>query len=98
MKDPTPRLHAFSILSTGDLQINFEIGNLMNISQQTTRMFAVDCATEIGNYLSDHGNWDEPILPQQPGCDPVRFEPEEFLYLSNTWICDSTMGNHLNTI
>lgn len=45
------------------------------------------CAQEIEWYLSAHSNWQLPIIPQEPGCPEIVFQPEVFTLSSEEWLC-----------
>ena len=55
-----------------------------------------DCASEIAVYVSNHGNWDRPILPGGDSCPDMEFVPERFDHQGNAWTCKEQ--NHGNKI
>ena len=44
------------------------------------------CALEVAAYISDHGNWPHPILPEESECSAMTFDPERFDFGSFAWV------------
>ena len=45
------------------------------------------CALDIAAYVTDHDQWEKPILPGDGSCPELQFEPERFDYIGNFWQC-----------
>ena len=45
------------------------------------------CADEITAYVGPHSNWELPLIPQEPGCPEIIFEPEVFTLATQEWTC-----------
>ena len=57
------------------------------------------CALEIAEYVTDHGNWERPILPWGGSCPDLDFEPERFDHQGNNWLCiESNSGKFVFTL
>ena len=65
-----------------------KIDNILNFQPHHTTGEVTSCAQEIVTYISNHDNWQKPILPQEPGCSQMEFEPERFDFEYNKWFCD----------
>ena len=65
---------------------------MVKFKEGITKKAVTDCATEIQVFLSDHRNWVQPILPIQPGCPEVTFDPEVFPHVWDSWYCDASAG------
>jgi len=48
------------------------------------------CAGELSVYLQNFDNWDEPIIPPEPGCPVPVYDPEYFTEGSTGWFCMNT--------
>ena len=45
------------------------------------------CGGLVSEYLADHSNWNQPILPPVSGCVNLVFDPEEFTENQRGWFC-----------
>ena len=75
------------------LQLSFEFFNVQEHGGADSKANVVQCATEIGEYIGDHGNWDDLDI-SSPGCPVGNFDPAAFPKRWNSWYCDeeSTAG------
>ena len=72
------------------------IDDIMDFEAFHTTSDVTSCAQQIVTYITDHDNWKKPILPQQPGCDEMVFEPERFDWVFNKWSCSENFdGNSI---
>ena len=47
----------------------------------------------VTEYVSNHDNWEKPILPGQGDCQDMMFDPEMFDQQGNSWNCvDQSKG------
>ena len=69
------------------------IDNILDFQPQHTTGDIISCAQEVVTYITDHDNWEKPILPQEPGCDEMMFEPERFDWIFNKWDCKQTTNS-----
>ena len=46
------------------------------------------CAEEILNHVLSWDSWPDSIIPTQPGCPDVVFQPERFDKIESVWTCD----------
>ena len=65
----------------------FDLDDILRLQPHHTTGEVISCAEEIYQYISNHGNWQQPILPQEPGCSMMEFYPERFDFLSYEWVC-----------
>ena len=68
-----------------------EIDDILTFQAHHTVRNVTSCAQEVVTYISNHDNWQKPILPQEPGCPHMDFEPERFDWLFNKWDCTSQL-------
>ena len=53
------------------------------------------CASAITEYVSNHDNWDKPILPGGGNCLDLKFVPEMFDHQGHLWLCNDQMTGNL---
>ena len=81
------------------MQMHMEIDDVMSFQAFHTSSDVTSCAQEIMTYISNHDNWEKPILPHEPGCQEMVFEPERFDWVFNKWLCSETFdGNSISNL
>ena len=73
------------------LQMLIAIDNILNLHQGHTYTQVSSCALEVADYISNHDNWQQPILPEESGCSTMTFDPVWFDFLSYLWVCQSNL-------
>ena len=66
-----------------------DIGHILKVDSYHLASEIESCSTEIGEYLSQHSNWPQPIFPGVDGCSPLLFEPQRFDVIGSYWNCDN---------
>ena len=66
-----------------------EIDNEIRFPPHISTEDVTSCSREIADYISDHDNWEKPIIPSEPGCSEMEFDPERFDFVFNKWVCES---------
>ena len=74
-----------------------EIDDVLHFASHHTTGDVTSCAQEIVMYITDHNNWQKPILPPELGCAEMEFQPERFDSVFNKWLCSQNFnGNYLH--
>ena len=69
-------------------QSNLDIRHTLKVEGSNSPSELESCSTEIGVYLADHGNWPQPIFPDEQGCSRLLFVPPRFDVVGSFWTCN----------
>ena len=76
------------------IQMLVKIDDIVSFQPHHTSSDVTSCAQEIVTFITDFYNWEKPILPEEPGCADMAFEPERFEWEYNKWDCKEIADNH----